>query len=38
MRGEQKAMQMRGEAGFGQVEIKRIEGDTFNNYIVARKS
>jgi hypothetical protein len=28
---------MLGEAGFGIVDVKRIEGDPFNNYYVARR-
>ena len=36
MWGEQKALQMLGEAGFKWVEVKRIDGDIFNNYYVAR--
>jgi hypothetical protein len=38
MWGEQKAAQMLGEAGFKRIEVKRIEGDIFNNYYVARES
>ena len=37
MWGEQKAMQVLGEAGFGRVAVKRIEGDIFNNYYVTGK-
>jgi 2-polyprenyl-3-methyl-5-hydroxy-6-metoxy-1,4-benzoquinol methylase len=35
--GEQKAREMLVEAGFGIVDVKRIEGDPFNNYYVARR-
>jgi hypothetical protein len=28
---------MLGEAGFGNVDVKRIDGDPFNNYYVARR-
>jgi SAM-dependent methyltransferase len=37
MWGEQKAREMLAEAGFTQVEIKRIEDDLFNSYYVATK-
>jgi hypothetical protein len=33
--GVQKALEMLGEAGFGNVAVKRIDGDAFNNYYVA---
>ncbi|MCB0005638.1 MAG: class I SAM-dependent methyltransferase [Anaerolineales bacterium] len=36
MWGEQTATRMLAEAGFGQVEVKRIEEDLFNSYYVAR--
>lgn len=37
MWGEQKALELLGEAGFPNVEVHTIEGDIFNNYYVARK-
>jgi 2-polyprenyl-3-methyl-5-hydroxy-6-metoxy-1,4-benzoquinol methylase len=38
MWGQQLALSMLAEAGFDDVEVKRIEGDIFNGYYVARKS
>ncbi len=35
--GEEKAKDMLAEAGFREVEVKRVEGDILNNYYVARK-
>jgi SAM-dependent methyltransferase len=35
MWGEQRARQMLAQAGFTSVEIKRVDGDIFNNYYVA---
>jgi ubiquinone/menaquinone biosynthesis C-methylase UbiE len=35
--GEQKAREMLAEAGFGPVEVKRIEGDMLNNYYITGK-
>ena len=35
--GEQKAMQMLGEAGFQDIEVRNVPGDIINNYYVARK-
>lgn len=35
MWGEEKALAMLNEAGFGQVEITRITNDPFNNYYIA---
>jgi len=35
--GRQKAVEMLGQAGFGNVEIRNAEGDIFNYYYVARK-
>jgi SAM-dependent methyltransferase len=35
--GEQTALRMLAEAGFGDVSVKRVEGDLFNNYYVARR-
>jgi SAM-dependent methyltransferase len=35
--GEEMAVEMLGDAGFGNVEVKRIEGDPTNNYYIARK-
>lgn len=37
MWGEQKAREMLAEAGFGQIDVARVEGDIFNVYYVARK-
>jgi SAM-dependent methyltransferase len=37
MWGQQKAQEMLAEAGFTQVEVKRIEDDLFNSYYVATK-
>ena len=37
MWGEQKARAMLAEAGFGNVEVKRVEDDFFNAYYVATK-
>lgn len=37
MWGEQKARQMLEEAGFTQLEIKRVKGDISNNYYIASK-
>ena len=37
MWGEQKAQEMLGEAGFGDVEVKRIDDDIINAYYIARK-
>lgn len=36
MWGEEKALEMLDEAGFGDVEVRRLEGDIQNNYYVAR--
>ncbi len=38
MWGEQKALEMLAEAGFGDVAVENVEGDVMNNYYVARKS
>ncbi|NWG37357.1 methyltransferase domain-containing protein [Nitrososphaera sp.] len=35
--GRQKALEMLSQAGFGNVEIKNIDGDIFNHYYIARK-
>ena len=35
--GEQKAVEMLREAGFSSVEVRRVEGDPFNNYYLARR-
>ena len=35
--GEQKALELLAEAGFGDVEVKTVEGDIINNYYIARK-
>ncbi len=37
MWGEQKARELFGEAGFKQVDAKRVEGDIMNNYYIAKK-
>jgi hypothetical protein len=37
MWGEHKARELLAEAGFGEVQVKRIRGDTFNNYYIATK-
>ncbi len=37
MWGEQKARQMLADAGFTQVDVKRIESDLSNNYYIATK-
>jgi hypothetical protein len=37
MWGEQTALQMLADAGFGRVEVSRVEGDRTNSYYVARK-
>jgi Zn-dependent membrane protease YugP len=35
--GEQKALELLAGAGLTDVEVKRVEGDLFNNYYVARR-
>ena len=35
--GEEKALEMFGEAGFKNIAVHRVEGDIFNNYYVMRK-
>jgi 2-polyprenyl-3-methyl-5-hydroxy-6-metoxy-1,4-benzoquinol methylase len=35
--GEQKAREMLAEAGFTQVDVRRVEGDIMNSYYIARK-
>jgi ubiquinone/menaquinone biosynthesis C-methylase UbiE len=35
--GEQKAREMLADAGFVDVDVKRVEGDIMNNYYIARK-
>jgi ubiquinone/menaquinone biosynthesis C-methylase UbiE len=35
--GEQKALEMMGEAGFKEIRVKHVEGDFFNNYYIAHK-
>jgi SAM-dependent methyltransferase len=37
MWGEQKALQMLGEAGFKDVAVRKVEGDIINNYYICRK-
>jgi hypothetical protein len=36
--GEQKARELLAEAGFDRVDVRQVEGDTFNNYYVATAS
>ncbi len=36
--GEQQALSLLGEAGFDDVEVKRVEADILNNYYVARRA
>jgi hypothetical protein len=36
--GEETALRMLGEAGFGDVAVERVEGDVFNVYYVAHKA
>ena len=36
--GEQKAQELLAEAGFDQVDVRKVEGDIFNNYYVASRS
>lgn len=36
--GRQRALQMLGDAGFGDVEVREVEGDILNVYYVARKT
>ena len=36
--GQQKALEMLAEAGFDEVDVKRVEGDFFNSYYIARAS
>ncbi len=38
MWGEQKALEMLGEAGFSNVSVKQVEGDILNNYYIATKA
>ncbi|GAC1321862.1 MAG: class I SAM-dependent methyltransferase [Acidimicrobiales bacterium] len=38
MWGEQMATQMLNDAGFGNVEVKKVEGDILNNYYVASRT
>jgi len=35
--GEQKALEMLGEAGFKDIRVHNVEGDFFNNYYIAGK-
>jgi 2-polyprenyl-3-methyl-5-hydroxy-6-metoxy-1,4-benzoquinol methylase len=37
MWGEHKAREILGEAGFGDVEVKRVESDFLNSYYIARR-
>lgn len=37
MWGSQRAREMLGDAGFTDLQIKKVEGDVFNNYYVAKK-
>jgi len=36
--GQEKALEMLEAAGFGRVDVKKVEGDVVNNYYVARKA
>ncbi len=38
MWGEEKALEMLAEAGFGKVDVQRVEGDVLNNYYIATKA
>jgi hypothetical protein len=35
--GEELALEMLAEAGFGRVEVKQVEGDVTNNYYVTHE-
>jgi SAM-dependent methyltransferase len=35
--GEQKALEMLREAGFAEVDVRRVDGDPFNSYYIARR-
>ena len=35
--GEQKAVAMLGDAGFGSIDVERVDADPFNNYYIARR-
>lgn len=35
--GEQKAVEMLGEAGLGEIRVERVEGDPFSNYYIATR-
>lgn len=35
--GEQKAVEMLGKAGLGEIRVERVEGDPFNNYYIATR-
>ncbi|MFN0089675.1 MAG: transcriptional regulator, partial [Acidimicrobiales bacterium] len=37
MWGEERARELFGAAGFAAVEVRRIPGDSFNNYYICRK-
>ena len=37
MWGEQKALELMGEAGFTDIDVKQVKGDSFNNYYIAIK-
>ncbi len=37
MWGEQKALELMGEAGFTEIDVEQVEGDIFNNYYIALK-
>ncbi|MEE8336825.1 MAG: methyltransferase domain-containing protein [Dehalococcoidia bacterium] len=37
MWGEQKALEMLGEAGFASVDVRRVEGDILNNFYICSK-
>jgi Zn-dependent membrane protease YugP len=34
MWGEQRALEMLGDAGFKDVEVKQVDGDLFNNFYI----
>lgn len=38
MWGEQKALEMLGDAGFADVDVQRVEGDFLNNFYIATKA
>lgn len=36
MWGEEKAIELLGEAGFGDIEVRKVDGDVLNSYYIAR--